>query len=295
MSEAIADPSPATSPPLVRAPFFHFLLLGLATFGIYAWLQDDAPTSVRDPEVIQIDAEEIGALADGWLRTRGRPPSRAELEGLVRARIREEILSREAIAMGMDQGDPVIRRMLAQKVDMLVGNITSMREPTEADLQSYLTEHPDAFRVHPRIRFEQRYFNPEKHRGRLDEDVAAALEALRSGTTEVGDASMLPADLPLADEAEIARIFGTGFARDMLALEGDGWQGPVASSYGPHLVRILERSPGRRPPLEEIRPLVAQAVRDQQSRKAAVDLYEQLKARYDITIDTEAIAAAANE
>ena len=281
MSEPHAAPSS-----ILRAPFVHVLLLGVLLYGAYAWWQQGQDTPRAAPDEIVLDAEEIGALADAWKRKRGRRPSRLELEGLVQTRLREEILSREAIAMNLDRGDPMIRRTLAQKVEFLVDNITSMREPTEAELTAFLAANPERFRRHGRVAFEQRFFNADRRGAKLEQDVAAALKALQQDPqAEVGDVSMLPDASPLETEREIANSFGPAFAGALMALEGEGWQGPVRSTYGIHLVRIRDREAGSQPPLEAIRPVVREAVRDEQRRQAEAELYERLRERYRIEID----------
>ena len=285
MSESQAAPSS-----LLRAPFVHVLLLGILLYAAYAWWQKDQAAPRRAPDEIVLDAEEIGALADAWKRKRGRSPSRAELHGLVQTRLREEILSREAIAMGLDRGDPMIRRTLAQKVEFLVDNITSMREPTEAELLAFLDANPERFRRHGRVAFEQRFFNPDRHGAKLDAAVEKAIVALQADPeAEAGDVSMLPEAVPLETEREIANSFGPEFAGAVMALEGEGWLGPVRSTYGTHLVRIKGREAGSQPELEAIRPLVREAVRDEQRRQAETELYERLRERYRIEIDEAAI------
>ena len=81
----------------------------------------------------------------GFSRTWQRPPTREELEGLIRDRVREEVYYREAVAMGLDQDDPVIRRRLQQKLEFVTDDVAALAEPTDAELAEYLKTHADTF------------------------------------------------------------------------------------------------------------------------------------------------------
>jgi hypothetical protein len=164
---------------LIREPLLHFLLLGAALFIAYARISGSGDRRARDEIVVTLG--QVEHLAAGFAKTWQRAPSDVELKGLIDDWVREEIATREAIAMGLDQGDSVIRRRLRQKLEFVSEDIAAESEPTDADLRAYLEAHPDSFRVEPRFTFSQVYLDPAKHADHLARDVAQLLEQLNQG------------------------------------------------------------------------------------------------------------------
>ena len=119
---------------LIREPFVHFLLLGAAIFVAHRLVSGRAD---NQPGKIVITQGEITSMVIGFSRTWQRPPTREELEGLIRDRVRAEVYCREAVAMGLDQDDPVIRRRLQQKLEFVTNDVAALAEPTDAELAEY--------------------------------------------------------------------------------------------------------------------------------------------------------------
>ena len=117
---------------ILREPLLHFLLLGAAIFGAYRLLSDARATQ---PGNIVVTQGRIEALVAAFTRTWQRPPTASEREGLIRDYIREEVYVREAIALGLDQDDMVIRRRLRQKLEFVSEDLTAPAEPTDGQLQ----------------------------------------------------------------------------------------------------------------------------------------------------------------
>ena len=182
---------------LLKEPLLHFLLLGAGLFLAYSLMQREVRG--REAGEIVVTLGEVEQLATSFAKTWQRSPTPEELAGLVRDRVREEVYCREAMALGLDRDDAIIRRRLRQKMEFVSDDIAALAEPTEADLEEYLRTHPDAFRVEPRFTFQQVYFNPEKHDD-LPGDVARLLAQLSQSDDEVdasalGDATLLEAQL----------------------------------------------------------------------------------------------------
>jgi hypothetical protein len=137
---------------LIREPFFHFLLLGAAIFLANHFIYARADSQ---PSKIVITQGDITSIVIGFSRTWQRPPTREELEGSIRDRVREEVYYREAVAMGLDRDDPVIRRRLQQKLQFVTDDVAAPAEPTDAELSEYLKTHPDVFRVDRQFTFNQ--------------------------------------------------------------------------------------------------------------------------------------------
>jgi hypothetical protein len=219
-----------------------------------------------------------------------RPPTADEIKGLVDDYIAEEIYYREAVAMGLDQDDTVIRRRLRQKMEFISADAAAAVEPTDAGLQAYLAAHPGKFLEPAELTFVQVYFNTEKRGDQARPEAEQLLAQLQAGRgpaalAGAGDPTLLPGDMQSASPQLITNTFGSDFAAQILEAPVGQWSGPLQSGFGLHLVRVDERKEGTMPPFEQIRPLVLrewQAEQLTQSNKAYLD---SLRARYDIRIE----------
>ena len=238
---------------LLREPLVHFLLIGAGLFLFYGRL-NDAASGPRQRVVI--NTGRIEQLASIFMKTWQRPPTRAELEGLINEFVLEEVYYRKATEMGLDRDDTVIRRRLRQKLEFLSDDTASLVEPTDEDLKKYLSENANSFRSSATYTFQQAYINPEKHGDDPEAYVARRLRALRSGKTDVADVSLLPGSFKEATRQVVDGSFGAGFSRELDRLDVATWQGPVRSGLGWHLILLDARTPGRLPELAEIRDVV---------------------------------------
>jgi hypothetical protein len=272
---------------ILREPLLHFAVLALLIFGAYRALSPAGPQS--NPDSIVVSAGKIEQMAAIFARTWQRPPSPEELKGLIDDYVTEEIYVREALALGLDTDDTVIRRRLRQKMEFMTSADVDALTPTDADLQAYLDNHSDAFSEPPQVAFQQVYLNPDRHPETMDQDAAALLAALRADpeadTSVLGDASLLPYELPLTSVGSIDRIFGPEIAASVVQAEPGVWTGPVASPYGLHLIRVTARSPGRLPALAEIRDDVLREWSNAKRQDLEAARLADLLGRYDVRID----------
>lgn len=272
---------------LLRQPLVHFFVLGALLFVLFGFVSDGTEDA---PGEIVVDANRIAALVSRFERTWQRPPTPQELEGLIDSYVREEVLYREAIALGLDQDDPVVRQRMAQKIEFIFEG--DLGVPDEAELLEWLEAHPDNYRVSPRYAFEQVFFNPERHGDRLQATVEDALAAIEAGETNVpSDSTLLPDRLELSSTLSIERLFGPDFVAGLDAQPVGEWAGPVSSSYGLHLVRVLRREPGYVPPLDEVRDAVERDWLQAQSERAKQAFYGALRDRYEVRVDPAPQAA----
>ncbi len=277
------SPTPGWPWRLVREPLVHFLLLGGLLFGAYYAFNDQQQTS--DSNRIVISEAQIASLAATFQRTWLRLPTHEELAGLVQDRIKEEILYREALGLGLDRDDQVIRRRLGQKMEFLNTDLTEPEPPTEAELQAYLDAHSDRFRTTERLSFTQVYLKEDEQ-----EQATALLQRLAGHPPsqleldQLGDASLLPAAMQQADQPEIGRVFGKDFADALLTAALGRWSGPYASPYGLHLVYVSERLPGREPLLREVRAAVERECQAERQRQANERFYQALRDRYTVEV-----------
>ena len=270
---------------ILREPLFHFFLLGLGVFAIY---DTGAPNGQNggDGAQIVIDRQDVDRLVQQFEATWRRPPTQEELSALVEAQLREEILVREAIALGLDQGDGIIRNRLAQKMTFLTTSVAQSMLPEDEILIAHMETNQDRFTVPGQLAFDQISL-PE------GADTDAALAALNAGVDpdEVGTRSLLPQRKPLTSAQAIDATFGRDFYASLIKFPLDAWAGPVQSGYGAHLVRLTDRKASRLPPLESIRDQVLADWRREQTDVLTAAQFDAFRDNYEIETPTpEALA-----
>ncbi len=264
----------------LREPLVHFLILGAGIFLLFGLVAE--PDDAGDDRIV-VTAGRVDHLVTVFSKTRQRPPTSEDLHGLIEDYILEEILYRQALALGLDQNDTIIRRRLKQKMEFLVDDFAA-REPSDEDLLEFLDENQDTFREDACVNFEHIRFK-ETAREKAVGVLAQLQEGKELDIDAVGDRLPLPSRFESATETEISGLFGKGFKDDLLAQEAGQWTGPIASAYGWHLVRI-DRKVGRRiPELSEIREAVKRDWSYQRRRMAQQTLFDQLRSQYTIVVE----------
>jgi hypothetical protein len=277
----------------LREPLLHFLVAGAALFAV--WEGRSNAVAARADRIV-VSAATIESLAGNWARIRHRPPTAAELEGLIDDHIREEVLYREALALGLDKDDTIIRRRLRQKLEFVSEDVATQVEPTEAQLEAFLSENPDAFRVEPRHSFRHVFLSPGRRGATLGRDAERLLAALnRPGETakaeEEGDPFLLAFEFDGASSEEVGRLFGGELAAALPTLDPGRWRGPIRSGYGAHLVLVQRRVPGRVPALGEVRDAVRREWMVKARRDANEAFYQRLRSRYTVAVESPSDAA----
>jgi hypothetical protein len=242
---------------ILREPLLHFLVLGAGLFLLFGGI---GKLAEERPDQIVVTEAKIGNVAELFERTWRRPPTAAELDGLIEDHIKEEILYREALALGLERDDIVIRRRLRQKMEFLSEDVTPPAEPTEAELRIFLAEHADRFRAPWRVSFAQVYLSPERRGANVRSDAERLLVALNTGKSdpaEAGDPLLLEQDYRELAAQDVERLFGGAFAAQVAQLPVGRWSGPVESGYRLHLVLVREQAPASKPDLTEVREPVA--------------------------------------
>jgi peptidyl-prolyl cis-trans isomerase C len=279
--------APGIAMRLLREPLVHFLMAGGLLFAVDAARPKPATPS---DHVIQITEAEIDRLRMQWTKQYQRPPELAELEDLIDARVREEVLYREALAMGLDQDDSIVRRRLAQKLEFLIEDVAAAHEPTHAELSAFFDKRQERYRLPARISFSQVYFSRNR-RGRAAESDAGLVLAglgpaiLPAAAADQGDRFIMGASYSEQSPEDVETAFGPEFVRALFEIEPGGWSGPIASAYGWHLVRIEAQSSSRLPRLAEVADHVRHDWSYEQRRKANEAVYERLAARYELRIE----------
>ena len=272
---------------LLREPLLHFALLGAAIFGAYRLI---APP-VSDASEIVITADRIASIAAQFSASHGgRPPRESELRATIDAYVRDEMLYREGLALGLDRDDPVVRNRVRQKAELLSDDALT-REPSDRDLEAYLRAHQAEFDLPAPVSFQQIYIDPGRHRG---DDLTLVVNGVRKALTSgrepgtLGDRTLLPATMTEALPQDVEAAFGNDFARQVAAIDGDGWQGPLTTSYGLHFVRVTHRGETRRATLADARNVVAREWSRAQTAKLKEDFYRMLARRYTVRVAADA-------
>lgn len=273
---------------LLKEPLVHFLLLGALLFALFHMVGGRQEEDARDE--IVVTSGRIGTLASMYEKTWSRPPSEEELKSLIQEHIREEILYRAALALGLDRDDTIVRRRLRQKIEFLSEDIMSLPEPSEEELTAYLQANPDAFRLDARITFQHVYLNADERGESLKADARVLLEKLRPGgegqeAAGLGDRFLLPYRFEAASEHEIRNTFGQAFVEPLLEAPVGTWHGPIASGYGAHLVLVSERVEGRAPSLSEVRDVVVREWTAEKQDELNEAFFLGLRDQYTVTIE----------
>jgi len=266
---------------LLREPLLHFLGLGGLIFLLFGALAEPSPGTT---DTIVVMPERIEQLETAFQAVWRRPPTDDERRAIVADFVREEVYYREALALGLDRNDTVVRRRLRQKFEFLTDTGADLLDPAAGELEAFFAANEQTFRRRPRLAFEQVYLGETPD----PENITRLLSVLRADPatdpSALAERTLLPARLGLSPRSAVDSVFGEGFFERLAERPPGIWAGPVKSAYGVHLVRVLDSLPARTPPLEEVRDAV---LRDWKAAKALEirELhYAQLRERYVVEI-----------
>jgi hypothetical protein len=277
---------------LAKEPLVHFLFIGAAIYLLYGVFAE--PAMEETDRTIVVSAGEIEWMQTSWQKRWNRPPTAAEFDGLIQQYIKETVLYREALTMGLNKHDQVIRRRLAQKLEFLAKDLVALTPPTEEELQAYFAEHQNRYQEPARYTFTQVYLDPDK-RGDATltdaEKIKTTLIAKGDAIEEagaLGDAFMLQNYYPEKDSLEIQKLFGSGFAESLIDLSPGQWHGPVLSGYGTHLVYVHAVNEPPATVLAEVRERVTQDWTTEKSEELNEKFYANLRDHYTVVIEKPA-------
>ena len=272
---------------LLREPLLHFLLLGTGLFLLYEATNGGASQA---PRVIEISEARTAALTQSFAVVWMRPPTTAELKGLIDDYVAEEIYYREAVAMGLDQDDTVIRRRLRQKMEFISDSVADAVEPSDAQLQAFLAENAAKFAQPAELTFQQVFLSAERRGDAVRADAEKLLAKLQADQglaqpTEAGDPTMLPPSMEAATPQAIANTFGDAFVQQVDEAPVGQWSGPVESAFGLHLVRVDERGVGKTPTLDQIRPIVLREWQSGERQRQNKSFLAALRDKYEVRVE----------
>lgn len=271
----------------LHEPLFHFLLIGLAFFLVFYQLNPSDESN--DDKNILITQAKVDAMGSSYLKQRGRSPMANELQSLIESEIKEEVLYREAMALGLDKEDGVIRRRLAQKMKYLFEDLAVIDAPSETDLETFFKAHASEFTLAATRSFYQVYFDPKMHKDHVEDDLKTVLEDLKSISLEkafsLGDRSLLAYHFVKRRESDVKNRFGESFSKSLFSAPIGSWQGPFESAYGIHFVYIDSKMEAVLPELKQVRDDVLEAYKRGKTSEANDIFYKSIKDRYKIKVE----------
>ncbi len=258
---------------LLREPLVHFLAAGALVFWLFGSAANDP-----DDRSITVSEPQITVLAKQWEATWQRAPTQVEVDGLIRDHIKDEVYYREALRLGLDKGDIIMRRRMRSKMEFLVAAESESEAPSDAASQAWLDAHKSKYATNPALSFDQVFVG--------EGNAARALAQLRAGVEpqQIGVPLSVPATLEDARGEEVDRQFGEGFAKVIAAQPRGVWYGPVTSGFGAHIVRVRRVVAGSVPPLATIRQAVENDWREANRKTREARAYQALLDGYTIRI-----------
>lgn len=288
---------------LLKDPLGHFLLLGLGLFVLFAWVSNNEPSG--DDGVIEVDREALLAYIQYHAQAFSPEAAAAhfdalsdeELERLVDAHVREEALYREALALGMDKTDHVIKHRLVQAIEFITDDLAlRTTQVADADVEAYYEANRDRYAIEPTVTFTHVFFNAERHGAEqaraLAEDKLAELNRDRvtfAGAPGHGDRFLYFVNYVGRTADLVASHFGDAMAKAVFELEPRpaNWTGPLESRYGQHLVLLTAKTEGRLPALDEVRSRV-RADAEREAAEARRDAaFARLIDTYDVRLELD--------
>jgi hypothetical protein len=276
---------------LLREPLVRFFLIGGLIYVLYGLIgnSDEAVT-----DEIFVSAAQIERMLQTWQKTRMRPPTEGELRALIDDYVREEVYYREAVELGFDQDNPIVRRVLRQKMEFLADAYNADQLPTDEALQAYLVANESLFQSGLDVSFTHVFFSDERgsDNARKAAEQALAILSENDGSkvavaqvTASGDQFPLQSNNPSFSRRDLVKLFGSRFADQLEIIETGSWQGPVTSGYGEHLVNVSTRTLAETLALAEARDDVTRAWREEQRKINRAEFYQRLRDGYTLTVE----------
>jgi len=273
---------------LLREPLLHFMVLGAVLFVGYAYLKPD--TKAESSYEIALTLEELAQLQMLYEAQWRRSPTPEEFSAMVENKVRQEVLYREALAMGLDKNDEIVKRRMAQKMQFIAEDLAAAEEPGTEELRAWYAENSDKFSMPKRLSFRHLYFSPDSRGAQAYDDAVSSLAKLDDQPVDSQLADTL-ADRFMyqdyyADQTSIslAKEFGPQFTVAVAELTPGLWQGPIESGFGWHLVYVDSLVPGRVPAFEEIERDVKTAWLGVQKEIAWRKAYKEMRAKYAVLL-----------
>ena len=270
---------------LLKEPVVQFLLIGSSFFVANALISPAESDGLN--RAITVTDEQASAMVTTFARTWRRSPTEREIQSLIDDHIRTEVYVREAMRLGLDQNDTIIRRRLRQKMEFLNDSEFQAQSPTATDLRAYFDANPDQYREDARVSFQQVFLDPERRGDALDGDATTLLDQLNG---ELPPATLAglgdPIDLATSwidrPRRDLVALFGSSFSDTLISQHPGRWVGPIDSAYGRHLVKVESMTEGSLPSFEAVRADLARDWTQSQRLQYDEDAYQKLLDGYTV-------------
>lgn len=256
----------------LREPLLWFFIIGAILF-----TADDYFSGQSDRVVVdELVRERLNKL---WQVQTGNPATKDELDSLVQNWIREEVLFREALRLGLDRDDSIVRRRLVQKLGFLVEEVEAEDDQRQA-VQQYYDDNIEKYSLAARYSFSQIFFSDASR----SVEIRSKLEQ-GEDWRDLSETSMLSDSYVTRNEKEITAIFGRSFAGYLYSFVLEKWVGPVRSSFGFHLIRLNRILPRESTPLVHIESKVFADYLQYRREVVIEEYYQGLLGKYEIVIE----------
>ena len=250
------------------------------TIGLIILALDLVYSTLKDERLIYISEEEVYSLLNTWALQVGRNPNPDEAKAVIDNLIEEEILYREALRLGLDANDQIIKRRLAQKL-MFLKQESRGEKLKDEEVLNFYNENKEKYEIPRQFDFTHLFFAKDSNGSAR----AVEAERLLKKSQEIrSDVFFLGKNFTNKSVKELKKDFGALFAQAFTNLEINEWSEPIESTYGSHLVKIIGIQPERMPSLEEIKPRVLIDLDLQKKDSALSEYLNNLKDEYEIII-----------
>jgi peptidyl-prolyl cis-trans isomerase C len=275
----------------LREPLVQFLVIGMLLFAGYRVANPSAAVNGEAARIV-LTEDDLKQMALVWIAQGSPPPTPQQMQSLIEAKVREEVLYREALALGLDKDDTIVKRQLARKMEFLAEDVSKLEQPTRDELASWYEKNKARFAQPPRVSFRHVYFSPDRRGKSARSDAELVLVSLAPkpmdspGAATAGDRFMFQDYYGDRSFDELAKAFGPQFARAIVGVKPGAWVGPIESGYGWHIVFVESLMPERIPPYEEIEADVRSAWLEDHRVDVRSRMYEAMRAHYEVVLPT---------
>ena len=267
---------------LLKEPLLHFLIAGGLLFAGYSWIHRGEKR--EDPRRIEITSNQVQQIELDWRARWQRRPTQAELQAGIADQLKQEILYREALELGLDKNDTIVKRRMAQKMDFLAEEVASLRDPEPGEIEAWFEKNRAQYVPPPLASFHHLFFSSDKRGQNAEGDARRAMAGIGGKDASSADEFMFQARYNEQTQDQVARVFGSKFAEQLFQLKADGWRGPIESGFGWHLVWVDALVPGEAPTFEAVAQQVKSDWLAEQRAELKRITFQALKARYEIVI-----------
>lgn len=263
---------------IITEPLVHFLFVAIVFFIVFERLNTDAATE----NTIIVSEARIEQIKQSFLTRWNREPQAKELDNAAQHFAINEMYLREARALSLDVGDKVIDRRLRQKMDFLIEDLVSAKEPTTEELMSYYQLNIEHYQTMPIYSLQQVHISIDRTPEQLKLKVDQQLALINQGLAPKSEITLLPAQINQKYAVQIDRQFGDGFSAKLNDYPLSTWSGPVLSTLGQHFVFIEQKQPATNKPFESVKQNVLKDWQYQNLQEAKASFEQKLQQSYTI-------------